>query len=114
MAVHDKQARPAVEMLLMPALNPMFDLASARIAATQIHPPTLIYWMLIALGIAAATLAGYQTAGEKDSARPHKIGFAAMVALTVYVIFDIEYPRLGLVRIDAIDRLLVDVRAGMR
>jgi hypothetical protein len=32
----------------------------------------------------------------------------------VYVILDIEYPRLGLVRIDAIDHLLVDVRAGMK
>ena len=37
-----------------------------------------------------------------------------MVALTVYVILDIEYPRLGLVRIDAIDRVIVDVRAGMK
>jgi hypothetical protein len=30
------------------------------------------------------------------------------------VILDIEYPRLGLVRIDSIDRVLVDVRAGMK
>jgi hypothetical protein len=29
------------------------------------------------------------------------------------VIFEIEYPRLGLVQIDAIDQLLVAVRAGM-
>jgi hypothetical protein len=32
----------------------------------------------------------------------------------VYVILDVEYPRLGFVRIDAIDHLLVDVRAGMK
>ena len=66
------------------------------------------------LALAAALLAAYQTAGEKDYDWVHKLGFAAMVALTVYVIFEIEYPRLGLVRIDAIDRVLVDVREGMR
>ena len=44
----------------------------------------------------------------------HKVGFAAIVALTVYVILDIEYPRLGFIRIDAIDQVLLDVRASMK
>lgn len=109
----DKAGLPA-ELLLLPALNDMFNYTTTRAASTLIHPPAIIYWMLIALGVAAAILAGYQTAGEKDYDWPHKIGFAAMVALTVYVIFDIEYPRLGFVRIDAIDRVLVEVREGMR
>ena len=39
--------------------------------------------------------------------------FAFIVACTVYVILEIEYPRLGLVRIDAIEQLLVNARAGM-
>src|SRR5436309_2212634 len=68
----------------------------------------------VALAIVAALLAGYQSAGEKGYAWIHKIAFATIVALTVYVIFEIEYPRLGLVRIDGIDHLLVDVRAGMK
>jgi hypothetical protein len=92
----------------------MFDTAANRVAATLIHPPAVIYWMLIALGLAAALLAGYQSAGDKDYDWVHKIGFATMVALTVYVILDIEYPRLGFVRIDSIDRALLEARAGMR
>ena len=43
-----------------------------------------------------------------------KIAFAGVVAFTVYVILDIEYPRLGWVRLDAIDQVLVNVRAGMK
>ena len=113
-ALRQPGVKPSAEILVLPALNQMFDLAISRIAATQIHPPAIIYWMLIALALAAALLAAYQTAGEKDYDWVHKLGFAAMVALTVYVIFEIEYPRLGLVRIDAIDRVLVDVREGMR
>lgn len=107
-------ARPGTELLFIPPLNDMFDLATNRVAATLIHPPTIIYWMLVALALASALLAGYQTAGDKDYDWVHKAGFAAMVALTVYVIIDIEYPRLGLVRIDSIDRVLLDVRAGMK
>jgi len=112
-ALRDEKAGLAAELLVLRSLNDMFNFTTTRSAATLIHPPAIIYWMLIAFSVAAAVLAGYQTAGEKDYDWPHKIGFAAMVALTVYVIFDIEYPRLGLVRIDAIDRVLVDVREGM-
>jgi len=113
-AVRAPESRPEAELLLMPAINQMFDLASVRLAATQIHPPLIIYVMLIGLALAAALLAGYQTAGEKGYDWIHKIGFAAIVAFTVYVILDIEYPRLGFVRLDAIDQVLVNVRAGMK
>jgi len=67
--------------------------------------------MLIALALASALLAGYQSADEVDPI--HRFGFATIIALTIYLIFEIEYPRLGFVRIDSIDALLVNVRAGM-
>ena len=104
-------ARPGADFLLVPALNQMFDLASARIAATQIHPPSIIYAMLIGLAFASALLAGYQACTENDPM--HRFGFALIISLTIYVILEIEYPRLGFVRLDAIDQLLVNVRAGM-
>lgn len=44
----------------------------------------------------------------------HQLGFAGIVALTVYVILDIEYPRVGWIRVDAIDQVLIGVRAGMK
>lgn len=106
-------ARPTAEMLLVPALNEMFDITTVRLAATQMHPPVIIYAMLIGLALACALLAGYQTAGERGYDWLQKIGFAAIVALTVYVILDVEYPRLGFVRVDAIDQLLVNLRATM-
>jgi hypothetical protein len=113
-AIHMPDSRANADLLVMPAINQMFDLQTVRVAATQMHPPIIIYAMLIGLALAAALLAAYQTAGEKGYDWLHKIGFAAIVAFTVYVILDIEYPRLGWVRIDAIDQVLVTVRAGMR
>jgi len=113
-AIRMPEIRPGAELLVMPALNQMFDIATVRVVATQIHPPLIVYEMLIALALASAMLAGYQSAGEKDYDWVHKVGFAGIVAFTVYVILDIEYPRLGWVRLDAIDQVLVNVRAGMK
>jgi len=112
-ALRIAESRASAEMLLVPALNQMFDIQATRIVATQLHPPIIVYVMLLAMAFAAALLAGYQSAGDRDYDWLHKIGFASIVALTVYVILDIEYPRQGWVRLDAIDQVLVNVRAGM-
>jgi hypothetical protein len=36
------------------------------------------------------------------------------MASTLYVILDMEYPRFGLIRVDAADQLLIDVRSNMK
>jgi CDP-diglyceride synthetase len=108
------ETRTSTEVLMMGALNEMFDITTTRIAATQMHPPGIVYGMLFSLALAAALLAGYQSAAEKRRDWIHHVGFAAILALTLYVILDIEHPRMGLVRIDAIDQMLVDLRAGMK
>jgi len=113
-AVRTPGSSSGAEMLVLPALNQMFDITTVRLVATQMHPPTIVYAMLIGLALAAALLAGYQTAGEKAYDWVHQLGFAGIVAFTVYVVLDIEYPRLGFVRIDAIDQVLVNVRQGMK
>jgi len=113
-AVRLPETRPSAELLVMSALNSMFDITTVRVVATQLHPPNIVYAMLFGLALAAALLAGYQSATEKARDWVHQVGFAAMLALTLYVILDIEHPRLGLVRIDAIDQVIVDVRAGMK
>jgi hypothetical protein len=53
-------------------------------------------------------------AGGKDPNRPHVIGFALVIALTVYVILDIEFPRHGLIPVDAFDQTLVDLLNSMK
>lgn len=112
-AVRMPESRPGTEMLVMPALNQMFDLMTVRVVATQMHPPRIVYAMLVALALASALLGGYHAAAQDGSSWVHKAAFAAVVAFTLVVILDIEYPRLGWVRIDAIDQVLVNVRAGM-
>ena len=105
---------PQATMLLLPALNQMFDITTTRTVALQTHPPAIIYAMLGLVALACSLLAGYAMAGTKQRSLVHGLGFALILTLTVYVILDIEYPRVGLVRIEAMDRLLADVREGMK
>lgn len=107
-------APPPAAMLLLPALNDMIDITTTRTMAVRMHPPLAIFAMLFGLGLASALLAGYGMAGGKSRNWLHMIGFAAVMAVAVYVILDIEFPRLGLIRVDAFDQALVELRATMK
>jgi len=113
-AVSMPESRPGTQFVVMPALNQMFDITTVRVFATYMHPPMIVYAMLIGLALASALLAGYQTAGEKAYDWVHQVGFAGIVAFTLFVILDIEYPRSGWIRIDAIDQALINIRASMK
>jgi hypothetical protein len=101
-------------MLLLPALNEMIDITATRVTASTNHPPVIIYLLLAALSLIGAMLVGYGTSPNKDRSLLHQGTFALVTALAIYVIVDLDYPRLGLIRVDAADRALVDVRASMR
>lgn len=108
-----RESSPAT-MLLLPALNSMIDIVTARTVAIQTHPPAVVFAMLGFLAIACSLLAGYGMAGAPSRSVLHVLGFAAILTVTVYVILDYEFPRHGLIRLDAADQLLVDVRQSMR
>jgi hypothetical protein len=104
-------SQPAT-MLLLPSLNEMFDIVTTRTAAALRHPPEIIFVMLCILALFGGVLAGYAVAG-KERSRVHTIVFALTLSGAVYVILDIEYPRLGFIRLDHADRVLVELRESM-
>jgi hypothetical protein len=73
----------------------------------------VVFVMLFGLALVASLLAGYGMTGGKLRSRFHMLGFALVMAIAVFVILDIEYPRLGWIRIDAFDQALVDLRESM-
>jgi ABC-type nickel/cobalt efflux system permease component RcnA len=91
----------------------MIDITTTRTMATLMHPPAVVFVMLFGLALAASLLAGYGMTGNRVRSWLHMLGFALVMAFAVYVILDIEYPRLGLIRVDAFDQALVDLRASM-
>src|SRR5262245_22762587 len=112
-AVRMEGALPGAPMLVLPALNAMIDITTTRTMAAYLHPPPVVFVMLIGMALAASLLAGYGMTGGKLRSRFHMVGFAAVMAIAVFVILDIEFPRLGWIRVDAFDQALVDLRESM-
>jgi hypothetical protein len=108
------ESHPTLGLLLLPALNAMFDITTTRTMVTRIHPPAVIFVMLLSLALVAAVLTGHDLARGASRRWLHTLGYAAILSVTVYVIIDIEFPRLGFIRVDAIDQVLVDLRASMK
>jgi hypothetical protein len=48
--------------------------------------------------------------GVKSRCWLYVLCFALIISVTVFVILDLKYPRLGLIRIDAFDQALVELR----
>jgi hypothetical protein len=91
----------------------MIDITTTRLTATQNHPPLIIFFLLTGLTFISALLVGYATSDNKERDWLHPVIFALIMSLTIYVIIDIEFPRLGLIRIDEADKVLIDLRKSM-
>jgi hypothetical protein len=101
-------------MLLLPALNEMFGMVEKERLARRMHTPFVIFVMLGITALAAAVFAGYGMASGATRNWVYIVGIAGTIATATYVIIDLEFPRLGLIRIDGIDSALVELRGTMK
>jgi len=109
-----QDGRPQVATLVLPALNEMFDLTASRYAASRFHVSLVILWFLIFLSLLASLLVGYAMASAQRRNWLHMILFALLISLTLYVIFDFEYPRHGVIQLNQADRIYLDLRETMK
>lgn len=100
--------------LLLPALNDMFDITTTRTMALEMHQPPIIFELLALMSLVCGFLAGYGMVDARRRSWIHILGFAIIVSISIYVIVDLEYPRVGLIKVEAIDRVLLDLRASMQ
>jgi hypothetical protein len=104
--------KPACSLTL-PALSNLFEVAPLRAGASEKHPPEIIYAMLFGLGLGGSLLAGFGMAAAKVRSWIHMVVFAATLTVTLYAVTDMEYPRLGLLRIENFDHFLIDAYKEM-
>jgi len=100
-------------LFLLSPLNQVFDVAHTRAAQVYSHPPVAIFAMLLALALVSAFLVGFGMASSKGRIRVHAIAYSAVLSMVIYLIVDLEFPRLGLIRVDAVDQVLVEARQRM-
>jgi hypothetical protein len=112
-AIREDRSLPIAQTVL-PPVNEMFDIAEERYQVTYRHPPPAIFVILTVLVLVSALLAGFGMAKAPRQSRVHAFGFAAITAIALYLIADLEFPRLGFVRVDSFDQALIDLRASMQ
>jgi hypothetical protein len=100
--------------LVLPSVSAMFEAATLRRGANERHPPQAIYIMLFGLALGASLLAGFSMAAAKSQSIIHMLVFATALAVTLYIVTDIEFPRMGLIRVDYIDHFLEEVIAEIK
>src|SRR5262245_43303301 len=94
--------------LMLPALNSVFEVARLRAGAAEKHPPQIIYALLFGLGLGCSLLAGFGMAASAARSWIHMVLFAGVLTVALYIVTDMEYPRLGLIRIESFDHFLSD------
>jgi hypothetical protein len=100
-------------MLLLPSLNEMFGAVEKERMARRSHPPRVIYMMLVVAGMASALFAGYALAGGPNRPWVYMLGVATAIALAVFIILQLEFPRLGLVGVGDMDAAFTELRATL-
>ena len=100
--------------LSLPALNSLFEAARLRAGASEIRPPQIIYFTLFGLGLGCSFLAGFSMAANAAHSWVHKVFFAGTLSVALYIVADMEYPRLGLIHIESFDHFLADAYAQMQ
>jgi hypothetical protein len=97
---------PPVTIVVLPAINEMIDITTTREMVAMTRVPGVIITLLFAVSLISALLAGYAMSTWMRRSWLHMILFAAIIAISIYVILDLENPRIGLIRLDAADVVL--------
>src|SRR4051794_33673915 len=96
-------AKPDACLLLLPALNEMIDITTTRTMAAHTHAPRIILVLLMLLAIVAALLSGFAMSSQIRRRPLHMLLFSVAISISLYVVFDLEYPREGLITLKAAD-----------
>ena len=101
--------------LLLPALNQMFDITTVRTIAIQTHPPPMIFVVLCVIAMVSSGMVGYSVNTNKkyQLSSAHVVGFAGVVAFVLYVILDVEFPRIGFVTLESVNDLFIKLIVEM-
>jgi hypothetical protein len=75
--------------------------------------PGPVFALLFVVMLVCSLMSGYRLGSSSSWTGLHRAAFLLILTITYFVIADLEYPRKGLIRVDEIDQMLVQVRQSM-
>jgi hypothetical protein len=109
-----KETGPSEKSLVLTSLNEMIDITTDRTVALKTHPPAAVFAMLALTVITSSALAGYTMSPSPVRDWVSTITLAMVLGIALYVILDYEFPRIGFLRIDPVDQVLVETLKQMK
>lgn len=91
---------PALMMPVLPPVNDVIDLHATKTAALRRHMPGLVLAFLLTSAAISMILAGFGCGYESKRQHTIMISFALLIAIALWINFDLDYPRIGLIRTD--------------
>lgn len=113
-AVAASRGNVAAQSLLLGATNQMIDVMTEQTVALSTHPPNAIFMLLGLTIIVSGALAGYSMSALGGRDWILIIAFSVVLGSAVFITLDYEYPRVGSVRINRVDRTLAQTLEGMK
>jgi hypothetical protein len=100
----------SLAQVFIESINKMFDAAHTGMNLAKVHPPGIIFLLMISLAGLGSFLIGYDSA-ETNHKRPiHTSSYIFLTAITIYIIFNLEFPRTGFLDVQYFDQMIVDIR----
>ncbi len=99
-----------VTSLVIPGVYAMFDAADGGYQMTRVHPPLVIFCLLLALATLGSFLSGYSTAEKKADTNLYIFSYVLITSVTIFLIINLEYPRMGKIKVSDFDKVLIEVR----
>jgi hypothetical protein len=97
-------------MQMIPALNSMIDITTTRQYGNFVHLPDTITYLLFLLSCVCSFYIGYMFVGKKRFDWVMAMIFCLLTSLVVFVIFDLDRPRRGFIKLDQMNNAIVELK----
>jgi hypothetical protein len=94
---------------MIPALNKMINVVATRDAIVNAMVPTSVLWLLFIVILLASFTVGY-TNIEKQKNHLLALVFSITVAMTVFLILNLDRPRRGIINVNSTEQKIVDLK----
>lgn len=99
-ALQGVHANPQTQLSVLPPTNEIIDLLGERNAAARRHTPAAVLAVLLACAGAAVAAVGYGLAITRRGPWLPAGVLVFLIACTIWITIDLDYPRVGLIRTD--------------
>jgi hypothetical protein len=93
---------------MIPALNTMIDIVTTRTGAGMATVPDIIIYLLLMICITSAFMVGYAGVSKPDPVIV--MSFSLMIALSIFMIIDLDRPRSGIITMDKANTQMEQLR----